>query len=142
MKDQLLSFARHIITFIAGLGTLLAANNLIAPESAAAVDAAGAALVDPLSIVLGALAAGAVRMVMAWIAAKRISATGTGGNMVQAWALLVGLAGLSGFGLPACSPGSADNMPPIHASFHKDGITLGYSSKGGILLNVDQSSGK
>lgn len=134
MKSQLTSVLRHIVTFIAGLGTLLASYYIIAPESAASVNQAGAALVDPLCVLLGAIAAGFVRLVMAWIASKKFPPTG--GNMVQAWAVWLGLAGLMGFGLPACSAG--DPQIPIRASYHQNGITVGYSSKGGLAVEVDQ----
>lgn len=61
---------------------------------------------------------------------------------VSAGMLLAG--GLAGIGLslPACSPASPDNLPPISARYQKDGLAVEYSSKGGVVIVVDETSGK
>ena len=69
----------------------------------------------------------------------------TRGPRLFAWLLPVGLGGILGFSLPACAPGASGSAPqlppvPIHATYHKGGLTVGYDSKGG--LSVDQDSGK
>jgi hypothetical protein len=50
--------------------------------------------------------------------------------------------GSIGFSLPACSSPGGGAIPPINATYRKDGVTLGYSSKGGLSVDVDQTSGK
>ena len=67
-----------------------------------------------------------------------------GGRRLMGWLLLAGLAGSVGISLPACSSAQmgAAKQVPIRATFQRDGVTLGYSSKGGLMLDVDQTSGK
>lgn len=67
-----------------------------------------------------------------------------GGRPIMGWLLLAGLAGGFAVSLPACSSAQLDaaKQVPIHATYQRDGVTLGYSSKAGLLLNVDQQSGK
>lgn len=67
---------------------------------------------------------------------------GQSGRQLMGFLLLAGMAGGFGCLLPSCSsPGGAD-MPPIHATYRKDGVTVGYSSKAGLSVDVDQTSGK
>jgi hypothetical protein len=57
---------RHFLTFLAGHGGLFLSWHIIAPDQAAAVDTAGADLIDPI-IIIGAGAAGVARLLLGWI---------------------------------------------------------------------------
>lgn len=130
------SLLRHFLSYLAGIGGLLATYALISPAEVPAANAAGAALIDPLTLLGGAMAAGATRLVLAWITAKRLSVAD--GNRTLAWVLWVGLAGLYGLGLPACAPGQM----PLRGTLITDAGALSYSSKGGLEIAVDGRSGK
>ena len=158
MKTSVQSIIRHALTALAAIGTLLAAHKLIAPDAVDQVNAAGASLIDPLAVIGGVIAAGLVRCVMGLLGFGETTlpeqttegpddttARETRGPRLFAWLLPVGLGGILGFSLPACAPGASGSAPqlppvPIHATYHKGGLTVGYDSKGG--LSVDQDSGK
>jgi hypothetical protein len=138
-------FLRHFLTFLAGIGGLLAAAAVIAPADAAAVDAAGGALIEPLTIIGGAVAAGLARLVMGRLGLARDDfpkadddARNQGGHL-PGWLVAAGLVGVMGFPLPACSGGSG---MPIRASYSQDGVMVGYSSKSGISVTVERGGNK
>lgn len=147
MQTSIAAFLRHFITFLAGLGGLLVTYGLVTPTDAAAVDSAGESLIEPLTIVGGAIAAGLSRLLMGWLGFsgdnnfpdddEPTGKNGYTGGRLPGWVLLAGMVGAFGFSPPSCSP---PGTVPIHASYHKDGLTVGYDSKGG--LSVDQESGK
>jgi len=64
---NLASQLRHLLTFLAGLGGLFLSWQIIAPEEVAAVNEAGAKLIDPLVVIIGAVAAGVARLALTWI---------------------------------------------------------------------------
>lgn len=103
---NLASQLRHFLTFLAGLGGILLGFNLIAPEEAEAVNQAGADLIDPLIIIIGAVAAGVARLAIGWIGS--LFGRGAGGigdrlGGIPLWmGIVVGTAGVLG-GLPSCS---------------------------------------
>ena len=96
----------------------------------------------------------AVNVLLRWVTSGAVSilpdkhddddGTVEGGRRLMGWLLLAGLAGSVGISLPACSSAQMDaaGQVPIRATYQRDGVTLGYSSKGGLMLDVDQSSGK
>jgi H+/gluconate symporter-like permease len=61
---------RHLLTGLATIGGLLVTWNLIAPEDVATANAAGAALIEPMTVLGGLLAGGLLRLVMGWIFSK------------------------------------------------------------------------
>lgn len=99
------SLIRHILTYLAGLGGFLFAHGIIPAESVDAANQAGSALVDPLAVLGGLLAAAALRLAIFLL-----------GKIFPAWAaklgsesggmtlLMVGLATAALMGaLPSCS---------------------------------------
>lgn len=145
----LLPFLRHALTFLAGLGGLLGTWSLISPAEAPAVAAAGSALIEPLSIIGGALVAGLARLLMGWLGLAKPNLPVAGflpdsesGQRLPAWLLLAGLAGLAGFSLPACSPGGAPTIPVQACYIDAAGNKICYSTATGITATVDRRSRK
>ena len=140
------SLARHAVTYLAGIGGLLLSWHLIAPDQVDAVNKAGAELIAPLTIILGAVAACVARMALTWIfklfgsGAGERSSNGIGLGLVWVGAA----AGLICTALPSCSAEDRQvwRMIPIRSVFHTDYGSLGYSSKSGISIEVDQRSAK
>jgi hypothetical protein len=106
---NLTSQVRHFLTYLAGIGGALAAWNIIAPEQVVAVNEAGGQLVEPLVVIIGAIAAGVLRLAMDWFS-KRFSGkekTGSSGNSRGESALLLMVMGTAVAvigSLPSCSP--------------------------------------
>ena len=149
MNNSIAAFLRHSLSFLAGLGAILAARSIIASDDADTVNRAGASLIEPLSLAGGVVAAGLARLVMGWISARSTApgdGGGTNGLHGLAWFVAAGsLTGVLGFSLAGCGSGSGpatQQLPPIpiHATYHHGGTTVGYDSKGG--LTIDQESGK
>lgn len=149
---NILSQLRHLLTYLAGLGTAFAAWHIISPDSAAAVDQAANGLAVALTALAGAIAVGASRQAMTWLAT--VFTTGAGevgvGNKsggLPAWglAILTGVtaAGL-GFSLPSCSAANwaAFKAIPLKTCVVTDYGQACYSSKSGISVEVDAQSGK
>lgn len=140
------SLARHFLTTLAGLGGFLFANGLIPAESVAQANAAGAALVDPLTVIAGLMAAAAARFgifclgkIFPVVAEKLGSQSGMTGL------LLMGIATVAVLGsLPSCSPAqlAAARAIPIRSCVETDYGTVCYSSKSGIAVSVDAHSRK
>ena len=143
---------RHLLTFLAGLGTSFAAWHIISPDSAAAVDAAAQGLAVPLTALAGAIAVGVSRAAMGWL--NGLISTGAGvtgtddhSGGVPAWALAI-LTGVTaaglGLSLPSCSSAqwAAFKSIPIKSCIVTDYGTACYSSKSGLSVEVDQTSGK
>lgn len=61
---------RHLLTGLATIGGLLVTWNLIAPEQVGEVNAAGAALIEPLTVLGGVIAGGLLRALMEWVSLK------------------------------------------------------------------------
>lgn len=134
------SFFRHILTFLAGLGGLLVSWNLIAPAEVEAVNQAGAELIAPLTVILGALAACVARLVIAM--AGKIFRNGSGENNggpggLPLWVVGCMVAVL--MGLPSCTPLAGF---PIKATFLMQDGSISYSSKGGIEAAVYGPAGR
>jgi len=141
------SLARHFLTTLAGLGGFLFAHGLIPAEAVGQANEAGAALVEPLAVITGLMAAALVRLAIFCLGkifpavAEKLGATS--GGMP---ALLIGLgtaAAVMG-SLPSCSPEqlALARAVPIRSCVETDYGTVCYSSKSGIAVTVDATSGK
>jgi hypothetical protein len=122
---------RHFFTFLAGLGGILLGFNLIAPEEAAAVNQAGADLIDPLIIIIGAVAAGVARLAIGWISSLFGRVAGGSGDRISGIPLWVGILGTAAAvvgSLPSCSMGEYPITGSVtfrdDASGAKAGITF------------------
>lgn len=103
--DILLTHLRHQLTFFASLGTILLGWHLLAPDQVAAVNAAGAELVKPLSIIAGSVGVFLGRFALAWLG--KLISHGSGENSSSSgWMglLLVASTMVALAGLPSCSP--------------------------------------
>lgn len=137
------SLARHLVTFLAGLGGMLASLRWIGAEHVAELNQAGADLAAPLTIIVGALAAAAARAALAGGAYlfRDKGQTGNKHRRFPAWLPPVALAGFFGFTLPACSPGS--DVPQVRGSYtDKDGNTVTYSPDSGLGVTVGRRGTK
>ena len=138
MQDSLKSVIRHFLTALAALGTYLASASLIPAEQAADVNAAGAALADPLTLILTALAMPLAPWAVSWFPWL---GKGGGGSA----AVLMAAAGTLAGSLPSCGPqaGEALKDVPIKACYtDKDGNSVCYSTKDGVSVEVDRRSSK
>lgn len=139
------SQVRHFLTFLAGIGTILLGWGLVDPEAVERVNAAGAALIDPLLIIAGAVAACVARLVLGWISnvfrrgAGELNNKGGSGGSLPTLLLLCGMAGLMGFSLPSCA--AVDGLP-IKAKVLLEEGTLSYSSKGGLEMEYRPGYGR
>lgn len=126
---------RHLLTFLAGLGAILFAHHLIDPGAVDAVNKAGSQLIEPLVVVLGAVAVVIVRVLLAWAGkrfpglAAKIGNQASGGMSggVPLW--IIATAGLMGFCLPSCAP----NDYPITGSLYYRDSNSG--AKGGLTFS-------
>jgi hypothetical protein len=128
------SQVRHFLTFLAGLGGLFLSWQIIAPDQVAAVDKAGADVIDPLIIIIGAVAAGVARLALGWIGSLIGRGAGELGNRTSGFSVWVGLiatAALVGV-LPSCSPGEF----PVRVGIEGPGYSADYSSKGGLSVRA------
>ena len=126
---------RHLLTFLAGLGGLFLSWHLIAPDQAAAVDKAGADLIEPLVIIFGAVAAGVARLAIGWGSKFFSRAAGnvrTRMNGLTLWLGLISTAVVLG-GLPSCA--FLEDMP-LSVGVTTDDATAHYSSKGGLVVSA------
>lgn len=138
---------RHLLTFLAGLGTIFLSWDIIAPEHVAAVNKAGGELIEPLIVIIGAVGVCISRLAISWLGSVfrrgsgETSDSASGGNV-----LLVMIAGAMAAlcGLPSCSADqlAAARAIPIKGCIVTDKGTACYSSKGGLELSVDATSGK
>jgi hypothetical protein len=140
------SLIRHFLTYLAGLGGFLFAHGIIPAESVAAADQVGAALVDPLAVLGGLLAAGGLRLAIFCLGkifpavAEKLS--GASGGMPL---LMVGLTTAAVMGsLPSCSAAqlAAARAVPVRSCVETDYGTVCYSSKSGVAVTVDATSRK
>lgn len=139
---NLASQIRHYLTFLAGLGGLLLSWHLIAPDQVEAVNQAGKDLIDPLTLIAGALAAGIARLAIGYITSFFSRGTGDVGkaDKLPLWLLagIVSTAAALG-GLPSCA---AIKDVPVRACLLTDQGTVCYSTKSGLSADVDARSAK
>lgn len=145
--NTLLSQVRHYVTFLAGIGGMLLAQTLITPDQVSQANAAGAQLVEPVMVIVGLVAAGVTRLIMA-LFAKVFESIGSKSAGIWTPALTVGWllmgAGLMGFSLPSCTAADVAAVRAVPARFCLTGDqgTVCYSSKSGLSAEVDATSGK
>jgi hypothetical protein len=135
-----LSLFRHLVTFLAGLGAMLAAYGVMVPADAGAAGAANGALADPAAVALGAVAAAVARLVMIWISGF-VRGDKRGGGGLAGLLLCGTTAGFVGFFLPSCSPTPA-GIPPVRAGYFDEGREVSYDTLEGITLRVDRRARK
>lgn len=99
MKTILLSYLRHALTALAGLGGFLAAKGVVAPADAAGLDAAGANLAEALAVICAAALA---RGVMYLLARFKIPASAGAFGFAPLLGM-VGTAAAVGILLPSCA---------------------------------------
>jgi len=129
MKDTFASLLRHALTALVAAGTLLAQRGLIAPEDAAAVNASGVTLREALVVAgMAVLARLAMKAGGKIFVSNDNGTKNTGGNKL----LVLGLVGLLGCALPACSsPGGMEPVP----------VRIGYKDKKGNVYSFDPVTG-
>ena len=143
MKAQLTSLLRHALTALFGLGGFLTAKGLISPDDAEAVNAASVSLVDAIVVIVVAVVARLIFSKVPGLAPasssgsddpagssangvdQRAASGGTSGLLVMAGLLALALAAL-----PSCA-----GMPVRVGIVVPEG-ELGYSSKGGLMIQV------
>lgn len=144
--NAIASLTRHFLTYLAGLGGFLFAHGIIPEGAVAQANEAGAALVDPLAVICGLLAAAAVRIgifclgkIFPAIAEKL--ATPSGGTVLLALGMTA--AALMG-ALPSCSAAQLAEARsiPLRTCVLTEHGRICYSSRSGIEADVDLSSGK
>lgn len=144
--NTLLSQIRHYLTFLAGIGGMLVAQTLITPDQVSQANAAGAQLVEPVMVIVGLVAAGVTRLIMA-LFAKVFESVGSlaSGNWTPVWiGGLAMTAGLMGFSLPSCTAADVAAVRAVPARFCLTGDqgTVCYSNKSGLSAEVDATSDK
>jgi len=150
MNSYIASHLRHLLTCLATLGVLLASHKLIDPSQTDAVNQAGSALVNPLTVIGTAFIVVGLRLAITFLGKifPGLAATLTGmtGNPSGGVGLLmlVGMAACFMGCMPSCSSAQLDAAKtiPINATVHTNYGAIGYSSKSGISLDVDATSGK
>jgi hypothetical protein len=100
MKELLQSLVRHMLTFLAGLGTTLHAAGLIGVEDVSQVNQEGITL---QTVLAGLLVMVLMRLAVRFGGKLFAAHKEDGQNGSGALLLLLGVAGLSGMGLPSCS---------------------------------------
>ena len=143
MKETLKSLLRHALTALAGAGVLLTEVARLATEAAA--NGGGIPQQDVL-LSMGKAAAMAVLTRMAMKAGGKIfpsddnGVKNTGGNTL----LVLGLVGLVGCALPACSSPGGMEPVPVRASYKdKKGNVYAYDPQTGVsVMLIEGSSGK
>lgn len=146
------SLFRHLLTYLAGLGGLLLSWNLIAPDQLETVNKAAADLVSPAAIILGAIAAGVARMLLAWV--QKLFGIGTGEDVAKdegrngsTWGVLFWIGMTAGFlcSLPSCSASDREAIKavPVRACYiDQHGYKVCYDTQTGVEVEVDRRSGK
>lgn len=145
--NAIASLTRHFLTYLAGLGGFLFAHGVIPEGAVAQANEAGAALVDPLAVICGLLAAAAVRLgifclgkIFPAIAEKL--ATPSGGMVPLAIGMMTAAALMGA--LPSCSAAQLAEARsiPLRTCVLTEHGRICYSSRSGIEADVDLSSGK
>ena len=144
--NAIASLTRHFLTYLAGLGGFLFAHGVIPENAVAQANEAGAALVDPLAVICGLLAAAAVRLGIFLLGkifpatAEKLAAS-SGGTALLALGMTA--AALMG-ALPSCSPEqlAAARAVPVKVCYVTAKGPVCYSSKDGLSAEIDTRSGK
>lgn len=137
------SLARHFLTTLAGLGGFLFAHGLIPADAVGRANAAGSALVDPLAVLAGLLAAAVLRLgifFLGKIFPASAAKLGAQSGMAGLWLMGLTTAAVMGL-LPSCSEPQLAAVP-LRSCLETDYGTVCYSSQSGIAVTVDARSGK
>ena len=139
--NAIASLTRHFLTTLAGLGGFLFANGLIPAEAVAQANEAGAAMVDPLTVIAGLLAATAARFGIFCLGKIFPAVAEKLGSQPGMTAVLVwGIATVAVIGsLPSCQ--ALAGVPVKATVFLKEGA-LSYSSKRGIDMEYRPGFGE
>ena len=133
---------RHFLSFLAGLGTMFLGWHIIAPEQVEAVNKAGAELISPLMVIIGAVGVCLFRLVIAKLGSffARIGNKSSGGMSGGASLLVVGLGMAAGSGclLPSCSPAqvAALRAIPIRTCVYGPDGGICYSRESGVEIQA------
>jgi hypothetical protein len=133
---------RHTLTFLAGLGGMLVTYSVIAPSEVDAVNAAGSSLIEPLTVIGGAIAAGIARLAIGWLRKRflgpaRPGKETSGGASLLMLAALGTMAGIMGF-LPSCSSGDLNSRGwPVTLRIVGPDGTVSYSPKSGLEVEAE-----
>lgn len=141
------SFARHITTYLGGLGALLLGLGWIHADQVQGVQESANALTEPLIIAIGLVGALITRILIAVVTnlfrlGSGEKPSGRAGGLNPLWVMGLGMTvGFMGC-LPSCSPAQLDAVRgiPIRVTLITPEGDVGYSSKSG--LSVDYRSGK
>lgn len=143
IMDFLLTHLRHQLTFLASIGTMLLGWHLLAPEQVDTVNAAGAELVKPVSIIVGSVGVFLGRLAIAWMSNMFSHGTGEKGNP-PGWVglLVLGLTvGSLIVSLPSCNPGfSSASLPPLKICGSYQGVEVCAESRGQKPESIGQKS--
>lgn len=151
MKDHLASLLRHAFTsWIAAAVMYLTAKLVLDAAAVQAVESALKQIGDGLLLLIITLAPIAGRLAWSWGATifqrgageQGTNDTSPSGGM--GLILAIGTAAVLMGGLPSCTAEqlAAARQVPIRATVHTDQGDVSYSSKGGLGVEIDASSGK
>ena len=149
MKTLIVSYLsamlRKCALGIAGAGAYIASKGLIDSADSATVDGATTSIATGLAVIATAIIS---HLLGKWLADPKSSGQ-VAGNSATApgWALWLSVGASAGFvvlSLPACSTAqmAAAGAIPIRTTIRTDYGVIGYSSKRGIEMDVDATSGK
>lgn len=135
---------RHCFTSLATIGTLLLTKGLITPSDVSAVNAGGSALGVALVAILTPILCRLVLTLLGKLNLGGLIATTDKASSWVLWICIGTAAGLGGLLLPSCSPAqmAAAQSIPIKTTLHTNYGTVAYSSKSGLSVDVDATSGK
>jgi len=145
MKTTIASLMRHAFTSLAGLGGFLLSHHLLDAGDVSQVNAAGVSLGTALVVIL----TGVIGRLILTLTGKLFTggmpgeSSGTSGGMVSLF-MLVGTSAVVMGCLPACSASqvAAAQSVPISTTVHTKYGTASYSTAGGLVLDVETTSGK
>lgn len=145
MKTTIASLLRHAFTGLAGVGALLATQGWIDPEDATAVSAAGVSLGEAVVVIVAAVLGRALISVMGKVLRQGAGEGRPSGGVGVPILMCMGLGFLMGLSLASCTPAdqAALRAVPLQACYiGEHGEKICYSTKDGVLVEVDQRSGK
>ena len=142
MKTYIASLLRHAFTALAGLGGFLLSHNLIDQGDVAQVNGAGVSIGTALVVILTAVIGRLVLTLMGKMFTGQAGDTSDASG-VSLLLLLGTTLALMG-PLASCSPTqmAVAQSIPIRTTLHTNYGTATYSSKSGLTLEVDATSGK
>jgi hypothetical protein len=144
MKTYLATILRHAFTALAGLGGFLLSKGLIDSADVTQVNSAGVSLGAALAVIISAIAGRFLLTLLGKVFSGAAGESGSGSSGgVNLLLMCITAAGLMGC-LPSCSTTQieAAKSIPVRTTLHTDYGTATYSSKSGLEVDVDATSGK